>query len=259
MKLEINDLAFSYKKHPVFEHVSFAPEAVSFSCIIGPNGVGKSTLLKCLNGILTPSGGSIMLDGKNIQKMSLKERAAHFGYVPQFTTVNSGLTVMETVITGRMPKMQTRASEQDIAAAERVLRELGLLDFAMRDMRQLSGGERQRILVARALVQEPEIMLLDEPTSNLDLHYQLETMEIMKHMAREKGIAVIAVIHDLNSVARYADRVYLLSRNGISAAGAPEEVIIGPNMEQAFEVYSEFSEIAGHQVMVPVKSIKKEF
>lgn len=256
MNLQIKDLAFRYKKHPVFEHVDMALTQVNFSCIIGPNGVGKSTLLKCLNGILTPSHGTIELDGKNVQKMSLRERASHFGYVPQFTTVASGLTVLETVITGRMPKMQARASEQDVAAAENILRELNLMDFAMRDMFQLSGGERQRILVARALAQEPEIMLLDEPTSNLDLHYQLETMEIMKDMTRTKGIGVIAVIHDLNSVSRYADQVFLLGKHGMTASGTPEAVINAENMQQAFNVRSEFSEIAGHQVMVPIQSIK---
>lgn len=256
MNLEIRDLAFGYQKHPVFEHVSMSVREVSFGCIIGPNGVGKSTLLKCLNGILSPSAGTITLDGQSVRSMSLRERAAHFGYVPQFTAVSSGLTVLETVITGRMPKMQAKASARDIAAAEAILRELNLTDFAMRDMFRLSGGERQRVLVARALAQEPELMLLDEPTSNLDLHYQLETMEILRDLTRQKGIAVLAVIHDLNAVARYADQVFLLSRSGIAAAGTPEEVINEENMRSAFGVQSAFSRIAGHQVMVPIKSIR---
>lgn len=255
MILQVENMEHGYKKHPVFRNVSFSMEGEGFGCIIGPNGVGKSTLLKCLNGIFTPHKGQVLLDGKNVHHMTLKQRASLFGYVPQFTTVNPCLNVLETVVSGRMPHMQSKASKEDISFAEQILEELHLTEFALRELHQLSGGERQRILVARALAQEPVVMLLDEPTSNLDLHYQLETMELMRNMAKEKGIMVLAVVHDLNAVLRYADRVFLLSAEGIKAEGSPQEVINHRNMLESFEISSAYSEIAGYKVMVPLKSM----
>lgn len=255
MKIELRDLAFRYKTHTVFEHVSHTMDSVRFCCLIGPNGAGKSTLLKCINGIHAPSAGQILADGRDIQEMHIRERAKLFGYVPQFTVVNPCLNVLETVVSGRMPQMNGKASRADIEAAEQILTELGLEQFALRPLHQLSGGERQRILVARALAQEPRVMLLDEPTSNLDLHYQLETMELMEKTALEKQIGVIAVIHDLNSVLRYADEVILLDRGGIRASGAPGEVIDRDRVAGSFSVDAAFTETLGIPVMVPIRSV----
>ena len=257
MKIEFSDLGFRYKAHTVFEHVSYTLDRLGFCCLIGPNGAGKSTLLKCINGIHTPSSGRILADGRDVQEMHIRERARIFGYVPQFTVVNPCLNVLETVISGRMPQMNGKASRADIEAAEQILTELGLAEFAMRPLHQLSGGERQRILVARALAQDPQIMLLDEPTSNLDLHYQLETMELMEKTAREKQIGVIAVIHDLNAVLRYADEVILLDRGGILASGAPGEVINRALVAESFQVDAAFTRAEGIPVMVPLRSVVK--
>ncbi len=255
MKIKLEELCFRYKTHTVFEHVNYELDATNFCCLIGPNGAGKSTLLKCINGIHNPSGGRILVDGRDIQSMSLKERARIFGYVPQFTVVNPCLNVLETVISGRMPQMSGKASKADIEAAEQILNEMGLESFALRPLHQLSGGERQRILVARAMAQEPKVMLLDEPTSNLDLHYQLETMELMEKTARVKRIGIIAVIHDLNSVLRYADEVLLLDRGGILSSGRPEEVITRDSVATSFQVDAAFTEAAGIPVMVPLSSL----
>jgi iron complex transport system ATP-binding protein len=257
MKIEFRDLAFRYKTRPVFEHVNYTLENMGFTCLIGPNGAGKSTLLKCINGILTPSAGQVLAGGRDVHAMHIKERARIFGYVPQFTVVNPCLNVLETVISGRMPQMSGKASREDIEAAEKILNELDLASFALRPLHQLSGGERQRILVARALAQDPQVMLLDEPTSNLDLHYQLETMELMERMARQKRIGVIAVIHDLNSVLRYADEVLLLDRGGIRAAGTAREVINRDSVAESFKVDAAFTEAQGIPVMVPMSSLGK--
>lgn len=258
MNIELRDLAFRYKTHMVFEHVSYTMERLHFCCLIGPNGAGKSTLLKCINGIHTPSSGKILADGRDVQEMHIRERARIFGYVPQFTVVNPCLNVLETVVSGRMPQMGGKASKADIEAAEKILTELGLAQFALRPLHQLSGGERQRILVARALAQEPKVMLLDEPTSNLDLHYQLETMELMEKTARENQIGIIAVIHDLNSVLRYADEVILLDRGGILASGAPSEVIDRERVADSFEVEAAFTQTLGIPVMVPLNSVGRK-
>lgn len=254
MKLQIEDLSFKYKTHTVFEHVNYSFDGIHFCCLIGPNGAGKSTLLKCLNGLHAPSGGRVLADGKDVMKMSLRDRAQIFGYVPQFTFVNPCLNVLETVISGRMPKMNGKAAKKDIEAAEAILEDMDLTAFAMRPLHQLSGGERQRILIARALAQEPRIMLLDEPTSNLDLHYQLETMELMEETAKSKGIGVIAVIHDLNAVLRFADEAILLDGGGIAGSGKPADVISKTAVAESFAVRAAFTETLGVPVMVPLSS-----
>lgn len=257
MKIEFRDLAFGYKAHMVFSNVNDTLENVRFCCLIGPNGAGKSTLLKCINGIHRPSLGQVLADGRDVQSINLIERANIFGYVPQFSRTDPCLNVLETVVSGRMPKMSGKASRSDVEAAEKILVELHLESFALRPMSQLSGGERQRILIARAIAQEPQIMLLDEPTSNLDLHYQLETMELMERIARERGIGVIAVIHDLSAVLRFADEVVLLDRGGIAAHGTAREVINEQSLAESFEVRSAFTEAQGVPVMVPLSSVNR--
>ena len=257
MKIEFRDLAFGYKSHMVFSGVNDTLENVRFCCLIGPNGAGKSTLLKCINGSHKPSAGAVLLDGRDVQSISLIERARLFGYVPQFTRTDPCLNVLETVISGRMPKMSGKAGKADVEAAEKILVELHLEAFALRPMSQLSGGERQRILIARAIAQEPKFMLLDEPTSNLDLHYQLETMELMEKTARERGIGVIAVIHDLSAVLRFADEVLLLDKGGIVGHGSPHEVINEQSLADSFEVRSAFTEAGGVPVMVPLESVNR--
>ncbi|MBQ6603442.1 MAG: ABC transporter ATP-binding protein [Eubacterium sp.] len=256
MKIDLEDVSFGYKKHPVFEHIRFSFDSLQFVCLIGPNGAGKSTLLKCINGIHSPTGGRVLADGEDVQKMHLLKRAEIFGYVPQFTVANPSLNVLETVISGRMPRMQGRASAADVEAAEEILTEMDLEDFALRSMNQLSGGERQRVLIARALAQEPQVMLLDEPTSNLDMHYQLETMELLEKTVREKQIGVIAVIHDLNAVLRFADLVLLLNKGGLYASGRPEDVITENTLAHSFEIISTFTQAAEIPVMVPLASNK---
>lgn len=258
MKLEVKDLTFAYKNHSVFEKVSFSIEEVCFCALIGPNGAGKTTLLKCINGILRPSRGEVHADGADVLALSLRQRARIFGYVPQHTAVNAGLNVLETVVSGRLPRMNGRAGPADIAAAEEIISEMGLERFAMRQLHELSGGERQRILIARALAQEPSIMLLDEPTSNLDLHYQLETLELLRGLSRKKNICMLAVIHDLSSVIRYAEKVILLENHAIRRIGSAEDVLTADTMRDTFRVRAAFAEAEGVRAMIPISSVKNE-
>ena len=258
MKLEIKDLAFAYKNHSVFENVSFSIEEVCFCALVGPNGAGKTTLLKCINGILHPCRGTVRADGVNVFELSLRQRARIFGYVPQHTAVNACLNVLETVVSGRLPHMNGRAGPTDIAAAEEIIAEMDLERFAMRQLHELSGGERQRILIARALAQEPSIMLLDEPTSNLDLHYQLETMELLRELSRKRDICMLAVIHDLSSVIRYADKVILLENHTIQSMGEPETVLTTDAMRDTFRIHAAFAEAEGIRAMIPISSVKND-
>ena len=255
MKIKFDDVGFGYKAHPVFEHVSHELDGAGFCCLIGPNGAGKSTLLKCINGILKPTSGRILVDDRDVQSMSLKERAKIFGYVPQFASINPCLNVLETIVSGRMSQMNGKATQTDIEAAVKILNEMGLEKFAMRPLHQLSGGERQRIMIARAVAQEPDFMLLDEPTSNLDLHYQLETMELMAKTSIQRGIGIIAVIHDLNSVLRHADEVMLLDKGRLLETGRPEVVIDRNVLASSFKVDAVFTEAVGIRVMVPLSSL----
>ena len=258
MKLEVKDLTFSYKNHSVFENVSFSIEEVCFCALVGPNGAGKTTLLKCINGILHPNKGTVHADGVDVFELSLRQRARIFGYVPQHTAVNPCLNVLETVVSGRLPRMNGKAGPADIAAAEEIISEMDLERFAMRQLHELSGGERQRILIARALAQEPSIMLLDEPTSNLDLHYQLETMELLRELAQKKDICMLAVIHDLSSVIRYADKVILLENHTIQNMGSPREVLTVAAMHDTFRINAAFAEAEGISAMIPISSVKAD-
>ncbi len=257
MKLSVRDLSFRYKERAIFSGICCEMAASSFTCLIGANGAGKSTLLKCLNGLLRPASGRVLADEADVQSLSLKQRAQIFGYVPQFTVVNPSLNVMETVISGRMPRMSGKASEADVTAAENVLKEMGLLAFALRPLQQLSGGERQRVLIARALAQEPRFMLLDEPTSNLDLRYQLDTMELMRELAKQRGIGVVAVIHDLNAVLRFADQAILLCDGVVLSSEAPEKVISKENLRAAFRIETDFTQARELRVMVPRHSLRE--
>jgi len=255
LKLEVQDLSFGYRASPVFEHVSFALEGVGFAALIGPNGAGKSTLLKCLNGILQPSSGRVLLDGRDVREMHLKERAKRLGYVPQHTNVNPCLNVLETVVSGRMPHMNGKATHKDIEIAESILEEMGLESFATRPLHQLSGGERQRILIARALAQEPEMILLDEPTSNLDLRYALATMELLSKVCKEKEIGMLAVIHDLNSVLRHCNPVLLLRDHHLARVGAAGDIITEECLRDTFRIRAAFPVVEGISTMVPMESI----
>jgi iron complex transport system ATP-binding protein len=233
-------------------------EDVCFCARVGPNGAGKTTLLKCINGILHPRRGTVRADGVDVFELSLRQRARIFGYVPQHTAVNACLNVLETVVSGRLPRMNGKAGSADIAAAEEIISEMDLERFAMRQLHELSGGERQRILIARALAQEPSIMLLDEPTSNLDLHYQLETMELLRELAQKKDICMLAVIHDLSSVIRYADKVILLENHTIQNMGSPREVLTVEAMHDTFRLNAAFAEAEGVSAMIPISSVKAE-
>ena len=255
MKIELNDLGFSYKSRQVFQHVNYIIDKPNLFFLVGPNGAGKSTLLKCINGINMPTEGQVLVDDVDVQTMNIRERARIFGYVPQFSTINQCLNVLETVVSGRMAQMNSRASQKDIQAAEEILEELDLTSFALRPLHQLSGGERQRIMVARALAQEPKIILMDEPTSNLDLRYQLETMELMEKTSRKKGIGIIAVIHDLNAVLRYADEVILLDKGSICSSGKPQDVINHEHVASSFYVEAAFTESEGVPYMIPLHSL----
>ena len=250
--LGVENLSFSYGKRAVLDKVSFQARTGCICTLLGANGAGKSTLLKCINGLLAPKDGRVRWRGMDTSELPMGRRAAIYGYVPQDTERGSALGVMETVLSGRLPHMGFRPSGEDLEKTEEILKELGLADFAFRRMADLSGGERQRVLIGRALAQDPEVLLLDEPTSSLDLRYQYAVMELLRQLARKKGLVVVAVLHDLNLALDFADQAVLLAGGKAAADGAVEEVLVPERIREAYGMEVEIGIFGKRRVVLPV-------
>ncbi|MEA1963972.1 MAG: ABC transporter ATP-binding protein [Candidatus Aerophobetes bacterium] len=236
MKLKIQELNFRYDSRLVLKEIGLEVEEGEILTLVGPNGSGKTTLLRCIMGILNPERGYILIDGKLISKIKRKELARRIAYVPQSEPTSFPTTVFDTILMGRKPYLNWNPSVKDFRIVSEALHLLGLKEFALRDLNELSGGEKQKVLIARAIVQEPETMLLDEPTSNLDLKHQLEILEIVKNLVKEKAISVIMAMHDLNLASRYSDKLVMLKNGKIFGIGIPKQVITSENMKSVYGV-----------------------
>jgi iron complex transport system ATP-binding protein len=257
MKLKLKNVEFSYASTPILEDICMELAPAEVLGIVGPNGAGKSTLLRCINRILKPRRGSILLDEREIKELSLVEIARRMGYVPQTTTRVFPATVFDTVLMGRRPHLGWRSSEQDMEKVLEALKLLEIADFALRDFNELSGGQQQKVLIARALAQEADILLLDEPTSNLDIRHQLEAMDIITKLVKEKGISAIMAIHDLNLGSRYSDRIIMLNGGSIVDAGNPSSVLNPENIEQVYGVEAVVNENNGRPYIIPIRPIRQ--
>jgi len=236
MKLEIRGIQFSYSSVPVLKDVSLRVGEGEVLSLVGPNGSGKTTLLKCINRILRPKKGTILLNGNDLKNMDLKGLARSLGYVPQSSPNTFPLTVFEMVILGRKPYVHWKLTEKDKWVVFDILRLMELDDLGLRMFGELSGGERQKVLIARALAQEPEVLLLDEPTSNLDLRHQLEVLELITNIVREKRLSAVMAIHDLNLASRFSDSIVMLRKGRIHAAGRGKGVLTTENIREVYEV-----------------------
>ncbi len=257
MKLSIKGVGFSYADTPVLENINLEVDGSELLGIVGPNGAGKTTLLKCMNLILRPGAGNILLDGKEIEKIQRQELAKILGYVPQHSPKAFPTTVFDLILLGRRPYVKWGINENDIKKVTEVMKLLKIEDFALRYFDELSGGERQKVLIARALAQEPDILLLDEPTSNLDLKHQLEVMEIIKNLARKGGISVIMAIHDLNLASRYSDRIVMLKDGTICAAGEPNSLLTSESIRSVYGVEAVVVNNLERPYIVPIKSVDR--
>jgi iron complex transport system ATP-binding protein len=256
VKLKVKDVTFSYAREPVLEAVSIEVSTAEVLGVLGPNGAGKSTLLKCIDRIITPQTGCILLDDRDITKMSRIELAKKIGYIPQNLSHVFSATVFDTVLMGRRPYIGWRTSERDTETVLETLQMLHIEDLAMRDINELSGGQMQKVFIARALTQDPDLLLLDEPTSNLDIRHQLEVMHIIKSIVRRKGLSAIMAIHDLNLAARYADRIVLMNGGTIFSDGKPASVLTQENISQVYGVEAEVNYNDGKPYIVPIRAIK---
>jgi iron complex transport system ATP-binding protein len=250
MILAVDGLTFSYNSHAVLQGVKFDLPQGEAMGILGVNGAGKSTLLKCLNRVLKPQGGVVMLDRRDMARMKPNQIAQEMGYVPQRHD-RDNLSVFDSVLLGRKPYITWQATENDLAVVEKVIHSMHLEQLALRTVDTLSGGEVQKVLIARALAQEPRVMLLDEPTSNLDLRNQLEVMEMINHAAHEHGIAAAVAIHDVNLAVRHLDHLLMLKEQRVFAITPAEEV----STEMIREVYGievHMSRVEGRPVIIPM-------
>ncbi|MCL2134025.1 MAG: heme ABC transporter ATP-binding protein [Candidatus Bathyarchaeota archaeon] len=253
MKLTINNLSFSYAGIPILKDIALNVELGELVSIVGPNGSGKSTLLKCVNRILKTGPNSILLDGKDASKFSTKELSKLMGYVPQTSISAFPFTVYDVVMMGRKPYVHWSVGEQDNEIVVQMMDLLGISHLAMRQFSALSGGEQQKVIIARALAQQPQILLLDEPTSSLDIKHQLDILCILKSLAKSKGHAVIVTLHDLNLASRFSDRLFMLKRGRVYATGTPEEVLTAQNIEEVYEIKTDVSHsITGKPVVTPI-------
>jgi len=258
IKLKIKDIEFGYGSTPVLENVCLEVAPSEVVSICGPNGAGKTTLLRCINRILRPTKGSILLDGHEVKNMRMSEIARHIGYVPQSTANVFPVTVFDMVLMGRRPHLGWRSSEADIEKVVEILKMMKIENLAMRDFSGLSGGQQQKVIIARALAQEPNILLLDEPTSNLDIKHQLEVMEIIKNLSIEKGISVITAVHDLNLASRYADKIILMKGGRIVCAGSPASVLTPENILAVYGVEAVVKSELEKPYIVPIKPKRGE-
>lgn len=248
MKLSVNDIGFSYNSSPVLENATFNVTAGTFTSLLGINGAGKTTLLKCCNRILSPSTGTVMVDEKNINDISLREVATHMGYVPQ-KGKDVDISVFEMVLMGRHPYSFWGPTSGDEDMVHEILALLELDHLAHRPFYTLSGGEAQKVLVGRALAQDPDILLLDEPTSSLDLKNQLIIMDLLKHLAHEHNLAVLATIHDINLALRHSDQVLMLKDHAVCWAGHPEDVT-GELIKTVYGINPVMTSVDGRPVFI---------
>jgi iron complex transport system ATP-binding protein len=229
-QLIIQDVVAEYGSIPALQGVSLEVNAGDMAGIIGPNGSGKSTLLRTIARVLRPRRGCVLLDGEDVFRWETKQLARRLGVVAQESPISFDFTALEIVLMGRAPYLGRleAESERDLAIARQAMEETDCWELAQRPITQLSGGEKQRVVVARALAQQPEILLLDEPTAALDINHQVEILDIVARLNRTDSVTTLVVMHDLNLASQYCDYLVVLKAGKVFAVGTPEEVISAP-------------------------------
>ncbi len=245
---EVNHISYSYGKHKVLDDITFSALPGDCVAVLGNNGAGKSTLITCLNRIRTPNRGSVFIDGKNVFEMGRLEAARTISYVAQKNEM-SRTTVYDAVLLGRKPYMKWGLTGEDYALCDQMLNRVGMEEFKLRYIHELSGGEAQKVMLARAFVQQPRLLLLDEPTSNLDPKNQYEMMRVVWEMAHEHGITVLVVIHDLNLALKYCSR-FLFIKDGLVYRYGNETVVTEQTLEAVYGIHASLMSHNGRKFAV---------
>ena len=250
MRLEVRDLRYGYTpERQVVKGVSFTVRAGECVAVLGTNGVGKTTMLKCINRVIRPQAGEVLVDGLPVHRLSGRDLAQRIGYVPQACEFADS-SVFDAVLLGRKPFLQWDVTQRDLETVQEVLELLGLEAYAHREVNALSGGERQKVSIARALAQQAPVLLFDEPTSSLDLRNQLEVLDLTKQVVRQQNLAAVVILHDLNLALRFADRFLVMKEGTVRAFGGRE--VVDPEMiRDVYGVQAQVLEVNGRPVVVP--------
>ena len=236
--LELIDVTFGYDENrPVLRNVNLTIDEPGFYCIIGPNGVGKSTIVKCLNKINVPQKGEIKVDGVNVNDMSYKELSHKIGYVPVFSNDAFSMSVLDTIMVGRFNHAKTCSNEENMKKVYEAMKLMHIEALGYKKFNELSAGQHQKVAIARGLVQETPVLILDEPTANLDVKYQVYVMEMLRAISETRNMIVLTISHDLNITAKYAHKVIMLAKPGIVyAIGTPQEIFTRQNIIDVYGV-----------------------
>ena len=246
MSISVENISFSYtKEREILKNVSFKLKDSESLFILGPNGTGKTTLLKCINHILKPTGGKVFINNKDNALLSSYERAKTIGYVPQYNNNVFSMNVIDTIMMGRIAFAGHKIKSSDKDIVFELIERLNLQKFAFKNINQMSGGERQRVFIARALAQEPKVIILDEPTSSLDLKNQMFTLELITDLAKKQNLSVIMTIHDLNLASLFADNIMILKDSEVYAYGKPIDILTEENVKNVYGVDSVVTEEDG--------------
>lgn len=258
-RLAIKNLGFGFGGRPILREVNLQVAAGEMVCLVGPNGSGKSTLLRCADRILPIKQGQILVEGEDLADLKGRELARRIGYVPQYSFERFPKKVLDVVLLGRLPHMGFRVSEQDRLIAWRCLEVLGVSSFAQRYFDELSGGEQQKVVIARVLAQKTGTLLLDEPTSNLDLRHQLEVLALLRNLGHEHSLAILIAIHDLNLASRFADRLVLISEGRVRADGPPAQVLTADAIQETFGITARVEmDQTGKPYVYPLEPVKQD-
>ena len=254
--LSAQDLHLSYGGAEVITDLSLDLVPGQITAIVGANACGKSTLLKSMSRLLVPKSGAVVLDGRSVHSMPAKQLARTLGLLPQTPIAPEGITVADLVGRGRHPHQGafSRWSAKDDRAVADALDTTGTAALADRPVDELSGGQRQRVWIAMALAQQTDVLLLDEPTTFLDVNHQVEVLDLLTELNHRSQVTIVMVLHDLNLAARYCDRLVMLAAGGIHAAGTPAQVLTEDNVRQVFGLSNRIIDdpVSGHPLMLPI-------
>ena len=246
--IEVENISFAYAGNEVLKNISFTVRPGECVGVLGNNGAGKSTLITCLNRIHTPKTGMVRIDNQDVLKMKQREIARRISYVAQKNEL-SRTTVFDSVLLGRKPYIGWTVSQEDLDLCDEMIERVGMSEFKLRYVNELSGGELQKVMLARALVQQPKLLLLDEPTSSLDPKNQHGMLTLVQKLARERRISVLIVIHDLSLALRYCDK-FLFIKNGVVYKYGDETIITAETISAVYGIDSVVTEVDGRKIVV---------